>query len=135
MGIKGLNWDEVNERAPMIAARRSSHTADDLISTITILASRLYVHDHRAHQTRIDEACRFIREHYNGHTAVDATLMELARECFIAGIHETLGEPYVPQNARIAAILIQVRARTATPEAGESLQASGQSNGENGVTA
>lgn len=50
---------------------------------------------------------------------VDTTLIDFAAECFQAGICETTGEPYESGNARVDAVLVQIKARltrTATPE-------------------
>lgn len=116
-------------------AKQPTYRASELAETIDVLSNRLYVHDFAIHRQRIDEAKRFLRQHYGGLGAIDATLIDLAAECFLAGICEADGEPYVPANARIGALLVQVKermVRAATPE-GEDLRAP-QANGENGVT-
>lgn len=100
-------------------AKQPTYQASELVSSIKMLASRLYMNDFAVHQRRIDESCRFLEQHYGGLGTIDATLIDLAAECFLAGLYEADGEPYTPANARIGALLIQVKERmlrTATEE-------------------
>lgn len=137
MGIKNLNWNEVDQQVQTIAARRGSHTAGDLLSTLTTLANRLYVSDHAAHRQRLDEICRFLRAHYGGRQAIDSRLIDAMKEAFVAGIYAASECEYQPASEEIARLLSEARAtlRTATPE-DASLQApAGQGIGENGTGA
>lgn len=119
-----LDREMVTER--IREAKPPAFTTGDLISTVTMLANRLYVHDHAAHRPRIDEVRRFLRAHYGGRTAVEATIRNAMREAFAAGIYAASDADYVPSDPEIARLLAEARAgmtRTATPETDQSLQA------------
>lgn len=130
-----LNRELVNQR--IRETKQPTYQASELIATLDLMTDRLFPDDHEAHRRRIGEMRRFIREHYGVTKQIDTTLIDLAAECLYAGLCEADGEPYEPQNARVAALLIQVKARltrTATPE-GEDLQApTGQAIEVNGMT-
>jgi hypothetical protein len=132
MGIKGLNWDEVNERVPMIAARRSSITTGDKLATLVLLANRLRPEDHTAHRRRLDAINDDLRA-LHVMRQMETKLRDAMKEAFIAGIYAASDAEYVPANEEIARLLAEARAQLiATPE-GEDLRAP-QTNGENGVT-
>jgi hypothetical protein len=108
-----LSQQQINHNIASAKTIAPNFVAGDLVDTIDLLADRLNLGIHRAHRPRIDEVKRFVRLHYNARSAVDLFLIDIASEAFLGGIEEARGETYVPNNARTAALLDQVRARLA----------------------
>lgn len=135
MGIKGLNWEEVDQRVPVIATRRTSFTTGDKLATLVLLSNRLRPEDHTAHRARLDAINDDLRA-LHVMRQMEARLRDAMKEAFIAGIYAAAECEYQPANEEIARLLAEARAeiRTATPEAVESLAAPGQGFEENGVT-
>lgn len=128
-----VNWGDVEQNIANIP-QAPSYTTKDLLATITLLSMRLRTTDHEAQRCRLDAIRAIVRQH-TMRQQVQVRLVDLARECYTAGIYAAADAEYRPGNPEIARLLAEAKARlhTATPEADQSLQAP-QTIGENGVT-